>query len=560
MDSTIIIPSFEIQKSKNELLQEKIFDLENISKNIEVDIAKNDIYLNNIIEKIKLKDLTIRIEEIEKEIVYGKSKAKIQQVQEMNLKNRLKEIPHHYDKLLEKEKTNLRLEKERISLKKDTVREEQFGHLHFIQQKIEESNSTLSSNNQTIKSLQRKIKRICRQQSKDREVLLREVQQQKVNRKKKEEKIKNLSNKIETIAKDIKFKEHEIGAIPREKRVLNNEYHQFIKNKEQLQNRINEITKKIDRYIAIQNNEVDVGYDSHDEDNNQSQQSQNAQKSQNSLNAQNAQNSQNQGHNNSDPELLNYLHNGLANESQHQEDVFLSEGKEKEEIEDKIVALWQNRNEVEEELHKMEQDPLVNINSLFTKIDDKENGLKEYLFILKNQVQQLNDMIQQIENTKKAPEKLVNHKINILKKKEKIRNLEAENKQIEANLQQYQSETTNTAELNTYEEKRLETQLKNAHHRFTVMEKRITKGILQETEKCQDTLSFIGDEKIEMRTSLTSLSKLKKELYKKFKTEIDKRGFNSETYFDIFSKNNKLQNKLKFIQQDIFKMKSSLTV
>ena len=36
---------------------------------------------------------------------------------------------------------------------------------------------------------------------------------------------------------------------------------------------------------------------------------------------------------------------------------------------------------------------LININSLFSKIDDKETGLKQYLSILKNQVQQLNEMI-----------------------------------------------------------------------------------------------------------------------------------------------------------------------
>ena len=92
------------------------------------------------------------------------------------------------------------------------------------------------------------------------------------------------------------------------------------------------------------------------------------------------------------------------------------------------------------------------------------------------------------------------------------------------------------------------------------MDKRIMNARLQETEKCQNELSFINEEKVGMRTSLTSLSKLKKELYKKFKKEIDERGYNSETYFDTFSKNNKLRNKLKFIQQDIFKMKSSLTV
>ena len=309
------------------------------------------------------------------------------------------------------------MERERISLKRDTIREEQFNHIHFIQQKIEESNHALNSNNQSIQSLQRRIKRICRQQSKDREVLLREVLQQKVNRKKKEEKIKNLSNKIETIAKDIKFKEHEIGNIPREKRALNNEYQQFIQNKEQLQKRITKITKKIDRYISIQNNEIDIGYDS--EEDNQEDQSQQFQ---------NPQNPQNPGHDNSDTELLNYLHRGLPNESQHQEDVFHSEGKEEEEIEDKIVALWKNRNEMEEELKSMEQDPLININSLFSKIDDKENGLKQYLSILKNQVQQLNEMIEDIEKMKDAPEKLVNHKIDILKKKEKILNLETENK------------------------------------------------------------------------------------------------------------------------------------
>ena len=543
MDTTIAIPSFEIKKSKNELLQEKISDLENMSKNIKVDIAKNNIFLNDIIEKLKLKDLNIRIEETEKEIIYGKNKAKIHQAQEMNLKNRLKEIPHHYDALLEKEKTNLRFEKERISLKRDMIREEQFNHLHFIQQKIEESSQVLASNNQSIQSLQKNIKRICRQQSKDRELLLQEVLQQKVNRKKKEEKIKNLSNKIETIARDIKFKENEIGNIPREKRDLNNDYQQFIKNKEQLHERITKITKKIDRYISIQNNEVDVGYDSQ-EDNQEDQ----------------SQNPQNPEHTNSDIELLNYLHRGLPNESQHQEDVFHSDGKEEEEIEDKIVSLWKNRNSMEEELKLMEQDPLININSLFSKIDDKENGLKQYLSILKDQVQQLNEMIEDIEKIKDAPEKLVNHKIDILKKKEEIRKLEAENKELQENLQQYQSETTNTAELTTYEEKQLETQLKNAHHRFTIMDKRIIKERLQETEKCNNKLSFIAEEKVGMRTSLTSLSKLKKELYKKFKNEIDERGYNSETYFDTFSKNNKLRNKLKFIQQDIFKMKSSLTV
>ena len=543
MDSTIAISSFEIKKSKNELLQEKISDLENISKNIEVDISKNEIYLNDIVDKVRLKDLNIRIQEIEKEIIYGKNKAKIQQVKEMNLKNRLKEIPHHYDSLLEKEKTNLRLEKERISLKRDTIREEQFNDIHFIQQKIEESNHALTNNNNSIQSLQRNIKRICRQQSKDREVLLKEVLQQKVIRKKKEEKIKILSNKIETIAKDIKFKEDEIGNIPGEKRALNNDYQNFIQNKEQLQERITNITKKIDRYIAIQNNEVDVGYDSQEEEE-----------------PENVQNSQIPRNNNSDTELLNYLHRGLPNESQHQEDVFHTEGKEEEEIEDKIVALWKNRNEMEEELKTMEQDPLININSLFSKIDDKENGLKQYLSILKNQVQQLNEMIEDIEKMKDAPEKLVNHKIDILKKKEEIRKLQADNKQIEENLQNYELETNKTAELTTYEEKQLETQLKNAHHRFTVMDKRIMNARLQETEKCQNELSFINEEKVGMRTSLTSLSNLKKELYKKFKNEIDERGYNSETYFDTFSKNNKLRNKLKFIQQDIFKMKSSLTV
>ena len=549
MDATIAIPSFEIKKSKNELLKEKISDLENISKNIKVDISKNEIYLNDIVDKARLKDLNIRIQEIEKEIIYGKNKAKIQQVKEMNLKNRLKEIPHHYDSLLEKEKTNLRLEKERISLKRDTIREEQFNDIHFIQQKIEESNHALTNNNNSIQSLQRSIKRICRQQSKDREILLKEVLQQKVNRKKKEEKIKNLTNKIETIAKDIKFKENEIGNIPREKRALNNEYQKFTKNKEQLQERITKITKKIDRYIAIQNNEIDVGYDSQEEE-----------EDQNTQNIQNTQNSQTLGHDNSDTELLNYLHGGLPNESQHQEDVFHSEGKEEEEIEDKIVALWKNRNEMEEELKSMEQDPLININSLFSKIDEKENGLKQYLSILKNQVQQLNEMIEDIEKMKDAPEKLVNHKIDILKKKEEIRKLQADNKQIEENLQNYELETNKTAELTTYEEKQLETQLKNAHHRFTVMDKRIMNARLQETEKCQNELSFINEEKVGMRTSLTSLSNLKKELYKKFKNEIDERGYNSETYFDTFSKNNKLRNKLKFIQQDIFKMKSSLTV
>lgn len=555
MDATIAIPSFEIKKSKNELLKEKISDLENISKNIEVDISKNEIYLNDIVDKVRLKDLNIRIQEIEKEIIYGKNKAKIQQVKEMNLKNRLKEIPHHYDSLLEKEKTNLRLEKERISLKRDTIREEQFNDIHFIQQKIEESNQTLTNNNNSIQSLQRNIKRICRQQSKDREILLKEVLQQKVNRKKKEEKIKNLSNKIETIAKDIKFKEDEIGNIPREKRALNNEYQQFIENKEQLQERITKITKKIDRYIAVQNNEIDIGYDSQEEE-----EPENLQNSQNVQNTQNTQNFQTPRHDNSDIELLNYLHRGLPNESQHQEDVFHSEGKEEEEIEDKIVALWKNRNEMEEELKLLEKDQLININSLFSKIDDKETGLKQYLSILKNQVQQLNEMIEDIEKMKDAPEKLVNHKIDILKKKEEIRKLEADNKQIEENLQQYQIETSKTAELTTYEEKQLETQLKNAHHRFTIMDKRIMNARLQETEKCQHDLLFIGEEKVGMRSSLTSLSKLKKELYKKFKNEIDERGYNSETYFDTFSKNNKLRNKLKFIQQDIFKMKSSLTV
>ena len=558
MDATIAISSFEIKKSKNELLQEKISDLENISKNIEVDISKNEIYLNDIVDKVRLKDLNIRIQEIEKEIIYGKNKAKIQQVKEMNLKNRLKEIPHHYNSLLEKEKTNLRLEKERISLKRDTIREEQFNDIHFIQQKIEESNHALTNNNNSIQSLQRSIKRICRQQSKDREVLLKEVLQQKVNRKKKEEKIKNLSNKIETIAKDIKFKENEIGNIPREKRALNDEYQQFIQNKEQLQERITKITKKIDRYISIQNNEVDVGYDSQEEEDPENVR--NYQNVQNTQNTQNTQNYQIPGHVNSDTELLNYLHSGLPNESQQQEDVFHSEGKEEEEIEDKIVALWKNRNEMEEELKTMEQDPLININSLFSKIDDKENGLKQYLSILKNQVQQLNEMIEDIEKMKDAPEKLVNHKIDILKKKEEIRKLEADNKQIEENLQQYQLETSKTAELTTYEEKQLETQLKNAHNRFTIMDKRIMNARFQETEKCQNELSFINEEKVGMRTSLTSLSKLKKELYKKFKKEIDERGYNSETYFDTFSKNNKLRNKLKFIQQDIFKMKSSLTV
>ena len=398
--------SLEIKKSKNELLKEKISDLENIAKNIEVDIAKNNIYLNNIVEKTKLKDLNIRIEEIEKEIIYGKSKAKIQQVKEMNLKNRLKEIPHHYNALLEKEKTNLRLEKERISLKRDTIRENQFNIIHFTQQKIEECNTTLTNNNHSIQSLKRDIKKICRQQSKDREILLKEVLEQKVNRKKKEEKIKILNNKIETIAKDIKFKENEIGNIPKEKRELNSKYQQFIQNKEQLNKRIIKITKKIDRYIAIQNNEIDVGYDSQEEEE-----------------SHNIQNTHNTEQNNTDTELINYLHHELPNESQHQEDVFHSEGKEREEIEDKILALWKNRNEIEEELKKISQDPLININSLFSKIDDKENSLKEYLSILKNQVQQLNEMIEDIEKMKAAPEKLVNYKIDILNKKEKIRNL-----------------------------------------------------------------------------------------------------------------------------------------
>jgi len=535
--------SLEIKKSKNELLKEKISDLENIAKNIEVDIAKNNIYLNNIVEKTKLKDLNIRIEEIEKEIIYGKSKAKIQQVKEMNLKKRLKEIPHHYNALLEKEKTNLRLEKERISLKRDTIRENQFNIIHFTQQKIEECNTTLTNNNHSIQSLKRDIKKICRHQSKDREILLKEVLEQKVNRKKKEEKIKILNNKIETIANDIKFKEIEIGNIPTEKRELNSKYQQFIQNKEQLNKRIIKITKKIDRYIAIQNNEIDVGYDSQEEEE-----------------SHNIQNTHNTEQNNTDTELINYLHHELPNESQHQEDVFHSEGKEGEEIEDKIVALWKNRNEIEEELKKIAQDPLININSLFSKIDDKENSLKEYLSILKNQVQQLNEMIEDIEKMKAAPEKLVNYKIDILNKKEKIRNLEAENKQLQENLQEYHLESSNSAELTTFEEKQLESQLKNAHHRFTVMDKRIINGRLQEIEKCHNELSFISEEKEGMRTSLTSFSKLKKELNEKFKKEIDERGFNSETYFDTFSKNNKLRNKLKFIQQDIFKMKSSLTV
>ena len=543
MEHIMQTSSLEIKKSKNELLKEKISDLENIAKNIEVDIAKNNIYLNNIVEKTKLKDLNIRIEEIEKEIIYGKSKAKIQQVKEMNLKNRLKEIPHHYNALLEKEKTNLQLEKERISLKRDTIRENQFNIIHFTQQKIEECNTTLTNNNHSIQSLKRDIKKICRHQSKDREILLKEVLEQKVNRKKKEEKIKILNNKIETIAKDIKFKENEIGNIPKEKRELNSKYQQFIQNKEQLNKRIIKITKKIDRYIAIQNNEIDVGYDSQEEEE-----------------SHNIQNTYNTEQNNTDTELINYLHHELPNESQHQEDVFHSEGKEGEEIEDKIVALWKNRNEIEEELKKIAQDPLININSLFSKIDDKENSLKEYLSILKNQVQQLNEMIEDIEKMKAAPEKLVNYKIDILNKKEKIRNLEAENKQLQENLQEYHLESSNSAELTTFEEKQLESQLKNAHHRFTVMDKRIINGRLQEIEKCHNELSFISEEKEGMRTSLTSFSKLKKELNEKFKKEIDERGFNSETYFDTFSKNNKLRNKLKFIQQDIFKMKSSLTV
>ena len=367
--------------------------------------------------------------------------------------------------------------------------------------------------------------------------------EQKVNRKKKEEKIKILNNKIETIAKDIKFKENEIGNIPKEKRELNSKYQQFIQNKEQLNKRIIKITKKIDRYIAIQNNEIDVGYDSQEEEE-----------------SHNIQNTHNTEQNNTDTELINYLHHELPNESQHQEDVFHSEGKEREEIEDKILALWKNRNEIEEELKKISQDPLININSLFSKIDDKENSLKEYLSILKNQVQQLNEMIEDIEKMKAAPEKLVNYKIDILNKKEKIRNLEAENKQLQENLQEYHLESSNSAELTTFEEKQLESQLKNAHHRFTIMDKRIINERLQEIEKCHNELSFISEEKEGMRNSLTSFSKLKKELNEKFKKEIDERGFNSETYFDTFSKNNKLRNKLKFIQQDIFKMKSSLTV
>ena len=169
-------------------------------------------------------------------------------------------------------------------------------------------------------------------------------------------------------------------------------------------------------------------------------------------------------------------------------------------------------------------------------------------------------MIEDIEKIKDAPEKLVNHKIDILNKKEKIRKLESENKELQENLQQYQLDSINLAEITTYQEKELETQLKNAHHRFTVMDKRIINGRLKETEECESKLSLINDETQGIRTSLTSLNKLKKELYQKLKKEIDERGYNSETYFDIISKNNKLHNKLKFIKQDIFKMKSSLTV
>ena len=295
MDNITKCSHFEVKKNKNEILQEKISELEIILKNIKVDISKNNIYLEDIINKTNLKKLNIKIEEIEKEINYGKSKTKIQQAQEMNLKNRLKKIPHYYDSLLEKEKTNLSLEKERISIKRDVIKEEQFNQIHFIQQKIEEINNTLSNNNQSIQSLKRTIKRICRQQSKERTLLLKQVVEQKVNRKKKEEKIKNLTNKIETIAKDIKFKEDEIGNIPKEKRKLNNEYQQFIKDKKELNNQIIKITKKIDRYIAIQNNEVDVGYDSQEEDD--------------------TQNTQNTTVNNFDTELSNFFQNGLPNET-----------------------------------------------------------------------------------------------------------------------------------------------------------------------------------------------------------------------------------------------------
>ena len=211
-----------------------------------------------------------------------------------------------------------------------------------------------------------------------------------------------------------------------------------------------------------------------------------------------------------------------------------------------------------EELKLIEQDPLLNINSLFAELDDKEQGLRSYLSILKDQVVQLNSMISDIENIKDAPQKLVNHKIDIIKKKEEINKLEADNKILQSNLEQYQLETDNKAELTSYEEKQLEIQLKNAHHRFIVMEKRIINNKLKETEKYENKINFISNENLGIRESLINFSKLKKELLKKFKEEIDNRGFNSQTYFDILSKNNKLQNKLNFIKQDLFKYKSAL--
>ena len=92
------------------------------------------------------------------------------------------------------------------------------------------------------------------------------------------------------------------------------------------------------------------------------------------------------------------------------------------------------------------------------------------------------------------------------------------------------------------------------------MEKRIINNKLKETEKYENKINFISNENLGIRESLINFSKLKKELLKKFKEEIDNRGFNSQTYFDILSKNNKLQNKLNFIKQDIFKYKSALNI
>ena len=53
---------------------------------------------------------------------------------------------------------------------------------------------------------------------------------------------------------------------------------------------------------------------------------------------------------------------------------------------------------------------------------------------------------------KAAPERNCDYKIDILKKKEEIRKLEADNKQLQENLQNYQLGHTNSAELTTYEQ------------------------------------------------------------------------------------------------------------